>query len=538
MPGPVPGPGPVPEAGSSLPTVQEHHDHRLPPSVAAIGACLALLSADVVAGAGQAQVIAAALLAVVFAILVARLARSWLVLVSAMLLVALLIPSNGTYVLPEGLPFQLEPYRVVIGFLLIGWIIALLVDPRVRARATGFEGPLILIVGATLGSDFVNPGRAGTLSSFVVKALWLFACFVLFAYLVVSVVRTRAVVERLITVLVSGGSFVAFGAVVQRRSGFNLFDHLHVVLPVFNYNPLAVVALEERGGNLRAFASAGHPIELSTVMAMLVPLAIYLAISRRRRAWWLSVTVLLLADFAGGSRTGVIGLVVMLVVFLWLRPRQTLRCWPAVFPLLVILHFSSPGAIGGVIEGFFPKGGVVAQQSETYIGPGGKVEYANRLSRVGPELHEFSEHNPLLGIGYGTRVVGKASIADNAIILDDQWLDTLLETGVLGVLGWLSLFALVIRRLGVRAKLERDTPEGWLPVALTASVATFACSMFFYDAFSFDQGTCLAFAILGLSAVVLRIPARVTSTATAGHADRARGRARSVPAAELRPQGA
>ena len=472
--------------------------------IIAIGGLVTLLAADVLAGGGQAKILAAAVIAFVVAFWLTRIAKSWPTLVSGMLLVALLIPSNGIYALPEALPFQLEPYRVVAGLLLVGWVIALAVDPRVRARATRFELPLLVIACATLGSEVANPGRVATYTSFVLKAIWLLACFILFCYLMVSVVRSRAVVERLITVLVSAGTIVALGAIVQRRAGFNVFDHLHPILPLFHYNPSAAQNVEIRGGNLRASASAGHPIELSTVMAMLVPFAIYLAISRRQRRWWLAVTALLLADFTGGSRTGVIGLLVILGIFLWLRPRQTARCWPAIFPLIVILHFSAPGAIGSVIEGFFPKGGVVKQQSETFIGPGGKVEYANRLSRVGPELHEFSLHNPLVGIGYGTRVVGKASVADNAIILDDQWLDTLLETGLLGVLGWLWLFLLVIRRLGTRAKLERDTRRGWLPVALAASVATFASSMLFYDAFSFDMGACVAFVVIALAAIVLR----------------------------------
>ena len=77
---------------------------------------------------------------------------------------------------------------------------------------------------------------------------------------------------------------------------------------------------------------------------------------------------------------------------------------------------------------------------------------------------------------------------DNAEILDDQWLGTLLETGVLGVIAWVWLFGRAIRRLGARAKLERDTPEGWLPVAIAASLAGFVASMWFYDAFSFTQG--------------------------------------------------
>ncbi len=490
-------------------------ERRVPASVAAIGGLLALLAGDVLAGAVDVKWVAIGLLAFFAALWLTRLARNWTTLIAAMMLVVFLIPNNGSYTLPKGLPFQLEPYRLVVGLLLIGWVISLLVDQRVRWRATGFEGPLLLIVGVTLGSDLANPGRVGGVSSFVVKELWLFACFVLFVYLIASVVRTRAAVDRIVAVLVSAGTVVAIGAIVQRRTGYNVFLHLHAVLPMFHYDPAAAAAIEERGGGLRAFASAGHPIEFSTVMAMMVPFAVYLAISRRKRVWWLAASILALADFTGGSRTGIIGVAVVLVVFLWLRPRQTLRCWPALIPLLIALHFAAPGALGNVVEEFFPKGGLVHQQSETEFGPKGEIILSSRLSRIGPVLHEFSLIDPLLGLGYGTRVTGRATIADNAIVLDDEWLDLLLETGLLGVLAWMWLFGRGIRRTGARAKLERDAPEGWLAVAFTASLAAFGVAMFLYDAFGFVQGTFFAFTLVGLAGVVLRLPVTVRATAEA-----------------------
>ena len=484
---------------------------RVSPSVAAIMALLALLTADILAGASHVEAIALGLLAFVFALWLARLAKSWTVIVGSVVCVVLLIPNDGAYVLPEALPFQLEPYRVIIALVELGWIVSLLIDPRVRSRTSGFEGPLLLIIAVTLGSDLANPRHVDTVGSDVIKALWLFLSFVLFYYLVVSVVRTRAAVERVITVIVSAGTIEAVGALVERRAGYNIFDHLHPLLPIFNYVPAAIAHLEERGGYLRAFASSGDPIELSTTMAMLLPLAAYLAISRRQRAWWLAGAFILFADFVGGSRTGVIGLFAMLPVFLWLRWRETLRCWPALIPMFAVLHFAAPGAIGTIIEGFFPKGGIVHQQQETEIGPHGEVKYSSRLARIGPEFHEYLLHDPLVGQGYGTRVVGYHNEAhDNAIILDDQWLDTLLETGLFGVLAWMWLFGRTIRRLGVRAKRERGTPEGWLPVALAASIVSFVVAMFFFDAFGYIQATSVAFTLLALSAVLLRLPAEAT----------------------------
>jgi O-antigen ligase len=246
-------------------------------------------------------------------------------------------------------------------------------------------------------------------------------------------------------------------------------------------------------------------------MAMLMPIAAYLAISRGQKRWWFALVLLLGGDFAGGSRTGVIGLVMIVVVFIWLRPRETLRCWPALIPALVVVHFVSPGALGGLQAAFFPKGGLINQQTQTYVGRGGVTEDATRLSRLGPSMHEFWQHNPLFGEGYGTRVTGnlingKPNPDDNAQVLDDEWLTTFLETGLLGFFGWIWLFGRVIRRLGARAKLEHGLPEGWLPVALAGSVVAFASSMLTYDAFSFTQATFLVFVLMALAAVILMLP--------------------------------
>jgi len=471
-----------------------------------IAGALGLITLGVAAGSPTISLVPALLLLVALLGAVAvRIAASWPRLIIGIALVDLLIPSDGRYIVGGGLPFQLEPYRIVVGVLIIGWLAALLVDPEIRARRSRFEGPIWLILLAILGSELLNPGRVSHVQSNVIKSLWLFLSFVLLMYLTISVVRDRAVLERILTLLVSAGCVVAVGAIVQRRAGYNIFDHLHTILPVFSFNPASELENIVRGGNLRATASAGHPIELSNTLSMLTPIAVYLGVSRHQRRWGLAVAVLMLGDLSSGSRTGVIGFVAILIVFLWLRPRQTLKCWPAVIPLAVAVHVFAPGALGGIINGFFPSGGLIAQQSQTYM-TGGQTVDANRLSRVGPVLHsEFAKHNPLFGEGFGTRVTGRVANA-NAIVLDDQWLGTLLETGILGVVGWAWLFVALIRRLGARAKLERGTPEGWLPVALAASTAAFALSMQTYDAFGFIQGMVLEYLLIALSSILLWLP--------------------------------
>jgi len=488
----------------------EEKVRAVPRSVVVIGAAAALLTVDVVRGGATSKYVPLALIGVILGTIVVRLAKRWSWLVGCVLVTMVLIPNDGRYLLAAHFPIQMQPYRVVVGAIIVGWLVALLVDPRVRARASGFDAPIVLIILATLGSEVVNPGRSSTLSSYVIKAMLLFVTLVFVFYMVVSVVRTREVVERLLTVLVTCGAIEGFGAIYQRRSNTNIFNSLHPILPGFNFEGLQGALGQARGGFLRATASAGHPIELSATMAMLLPLAIYLAVSRQQKRWWVAALLLLGGDFAGGSRTGIISLVVIILVFLWLRPRQVLRCWPALLPALVAVHFVAPGALGGVEQGFFPAGGLLAQQSHVFVERGGHVTDNTRLSRWGPSIQEWMEHNPLFGEGFGTRVTGllpngRMNPDDNANVLDDEWLTTLLETGLVAVIGWWWLFGRVVRRLARRAKVEGPSPDGWLFVGLAASIASFAASMFFYDAFSFIQATSVLFVLLAFAATLLSL---------------------------------
>lgn len=488
---------------------------ELPRSGLAILGALGVLVVGVAAGGKMAEYALVPLFAILMAKLTAQVLARWTWLLGGVIVVDLLIPEDGRYTIAGGVGFQLEPYRVAVAILLIGWLVAVLIDPRVKWRATKFEGPLGLILFVVAGSELLNAGRVAAISTFVLKSLSLYACFVLLLYLIVSLVRTREVVHRLIKVMVFAGCIEAIGAFYQRETGYNIFDHLHRFVPIFTFNGAAELTALLRNGGLRALGSAGHPIELSNVMTMLLPLAIYLAIAHRQKRWWLAAGILEMGALASGSKTGFLELIAMLLIFVWLRPRQTLMCWPLLIPMLLVMNIVVPGSLSGIYQGFFPKGGFIAAQSATYQGRGGQVQ-ATRLSRWGPQINgTFLQHNVLFGEGYGTRVTGRTSIsgpstavptANAAQVLDDQWLGTLLETGILGFVGWIWMYVHVIRKLGKRAKLEKDDPEGWLPVALAASICGFAVGMLTYDAFGFIQAVVVLYMIFALASVVLWLP--------------------------------
>jgi hypothetical protein len=456
---------------------------------------LAALSVAATAGYPL-KIIAPAITLGLIAVFAHRFLLVWKNLLLLLVLIVLFIPIRR-YSLPGNLPFQLEPYRLFIAFLLLAWLSSLLVDPQVRLRRSGFEGPFLLIVTAALGSELANPGRFTAVSTYTVKQFSFFLSFVFVFYLVVSVARGSAALERLVVFLVTGGVVVSVLTVIESRTQFNVFDHLTTVMPFLREAPEPYVAVDGRG--FRAVASAQHPIALGAALVLLLPLALYLAQTRHQRRWALAAGILGLGALTTLSRTAVLMLFVVGFVFLFLRPIETRRVWPILIPALLAIHIAAPGTIGTIKNAFFPKGGLIAEQDYGQGTPG-----SGRLADLGPGIREW-KREPLVGQGFGTRI--SSGPETNAPILDDQWLGTLLETGAVGFFAFLWLFVRAVRRLFREAR--RDTSDrGWLLTALAASVASYAVGMFTYDAFSFIQVTFLVFILLGMAASALALPRR------------------------------
>jgi len=162
----------------------------------------------------------------------------------------------------------------------------------------------------------------------------------------------------------------------------------------------------------------------------------------------------------------------------------------------VVVHFARPSTLGSLRDSFLPKQGLIAQQ-------GGRAgtRGSGRIADLGPGLSESARH-PILGVGFGTRITDRGP-KQNALILDNQWLSTLLETGYAGLLGWAWLFWRFVRRPSAAARAE-DDPRAWLFTAFAASISGFAVGMLTYDAFSFIQVTFLAYLVIGLGAASLQ----------------------------------
>ena len=474
-------------------------------TVAAWGlfAILAALAAIAVLDNPTSRVGAAAGACVCFvAVVVANQRRlfAWHTMLATIVLVLLLIPIRR-YSFVSGLPFNLEIYRLLLFVAGALWVAALLIDPAVRFRRSIMDLPfavlgfVYLASLAACGSRLSQPG----LTTAAIKQVLVFLGFLLGYFLITSLVVRFEDVEALLRVLVGGGAVVAFFSLVEARTDWNAFDHLAVLLPFLQHSGQLSADALARGGHLRVVASAEHPIALSALLVMLVPLGAYLGDRTRQRRWWLATILLLCAALGTLSRTGVLMLGVTLVVLTVLRPAEMRalfrRTRKFILPLLVAVHLALPGTIGTFKDLFFSNGGLVAQESGGQVGSG-------RVASFGPGLQVVGQH-PLLGIGYGTRITDTESPYKNSFITDDGWLSTAMEAGVLAVLAWLGIFLSFLVRLGRASRRDR-TARGRLLAACAASTTAFAVGMATYDALSFLQVTFALFIVLALGTVAYR----------------------------------
>jgi polysaccharide biosynthesis protein PslJ len=454
--------------------------------VALIGVALTLAAVAAASGSMLLLVPALALLGVT-PIAAAR-EIPWRVALIALVLVITFIPIRR-YTFAVGLPFQLEPYRALVALLLFAWAACLLVDPSIRLRRTAFRGPILLIAVVALASVLANGTRVTPMETQVIKSFTFFASFLLLYVLVANLVRTAADRDAIIRVLVGGMAVVGVLAVIEARTGWSPFNSLDRYFPLLRAEGGDLA----RGSGVRATGPAEHPIALSAVLVMTMPLAIYLYSTTKKRHWIVTLGALGIGALVAISRTGVTMLLAVALVYLWLRRPETTRLWPLLVPALALVHFAAPGTLGSLKVSFAPQGGLVSSQNA----PAGKYncQSSGRVADIGPAVDQVS-HSPLVGIGFGTRVVDGPH--PNACILDDQWLGTFLETGVAGLFAWLWLFGRAVSRLG-RASRARS-PNGNLCVAFAASIVAYAVGMATYDALGFVQVTFVFFLLLGLAA--------------------------------------
>jgi len=285
--------------------------------------------------------------------------------------------------------------------------------------------------------------------------------------------------------IVIGATAMAVTGIVEFFTRLNFAQY--ITIPGLSVQP-QVTDLLTRDGLVRVMATAGEPLEFSAVLAMSLPLAIHQArfappALRKRR--WLQVGVIAATMPLSGSRAAIFGLAVTCVVLIptWSK-RDRHRAYLALAAAPGLVWLAEPRLLTDFVGLFSHLGTDASSQSRT---------------RAYSEAAPFIGQHPWLGAGFGT------FFPQTYFFIDNQYLTSLVETGVVGLVALVALFATgwLAARSARLATVDAQTRD--LAQCLAASVAVAAVCFVTFDALSFSIAAGLCFLLLGCVGALWRL---------------------------------
>ena len=362
-----------------------------------------------------------------------------------------------------GLASRPQPLRFVVLFLLwataVSWALAFvrpLPDVEVRSALIGF-----LLLASACGP----------------------------ALLAADGIRTKERLDTLLRWLVLGAGLVAVVGIIQFAFGFDLSRFLR--LPGLVAGSVAGESfIDTRSVLRRVQGTAAHPIEMAVFAGMVLPLALHYARASvsgtwERRGWWACTGLLLVSIPLTVSRSGIVALAIVALVVLPTWPwRERVTALAALAVAAVALRFAVPGLVG-TLRGLF-----------AYFGSDPSITH--RTGDFGPAL-AYVAQAPWFGRGFHT------FIPRYYLFIDDQYLLSLIETGVVGLAAIVSVLAvgLVLARGARRISTDARTRD--LAQALFASLLVATVSFATFDVLSFSLVTGTTFLLLGCAGALWRM---------------------------------
>lgn len=271
-----------------------------------------------------------------------------------------------------------------------------------------------------------------------------------------------------------------------------------------------ITDLMSRDGLVRAMATTAEPLELAAILAMTLPLALHQArfappALRFRR--WMQVALILGIIPMTGSRSGFLGLAAIGIVLLPIWPkRDRRRAYLILLAAPVLLWLARPSMLSSF---------------GTLFGQLGADQSTRSRSGAFSAAAPFITNHPWFGQGFHT------FFPQIYFFVDDQYLTSLIETGVVGAMALVALFVTgwLTARSTRHAATSAQTRD--LAQCLAASVAAAAVCFGTFDGLSFSIAAGLCFLLLGCVGATWRL-AR----------DQQRAPAMELPATDLERPGA
>ncbi len=349
--------------------------------------------------------------------------------------------------LPVSLPLNGTPDRLALLGLVALWATSMAVlsrSARPRLRLTRVHWAALAFFAICSLSIALDGGALANMDevTLVVKKLALLASYVVFFFLVASTLRPREA-PRFAVLIVVLGVIVAVATVVEYRLHYNVFYSLwDKLLPI---NLPSEFDSRDSLGRLTVFGPTSQPLELAALLAMVLPFAVIGSIEaatrRRRLLYSLAIGLLLAGGVATSRKTSLVapaGAILLLAAY---RPRAIVRSLLGLALVLgVLVHFTSPGALGSVASQLEPGhvNGVLTTKDRTA-----------RYDAVRPDVMRHL----LLGRGFQSYDPHKYRILDN------EYLGLLITVGLLGVAAYIAIFATVMGSAHRLVKPRRRPPR-------------------------------------------------------------------------------
>jgi len=316
------------------------------------------------------------------------------------------------------------------------------------------------------------------------------------ALVAADAIRNRARLDTVLKAVAAAGAFAGAIGFLQFFAGFDPASALK--LPGLSLVRV-ITSVDIRSGYRRVAGTAVHPIEFGVVMAMTLPIALHYAFyatTKWAKRWhWFCAALIGVAIPLSLSRTAILGVTVVgvMLFFTWSWKRRA-RALVVLVVFVNGLQFVVPGLFGTLKSLFVNLGNDPSVSGRT-------SDYALVGNLVG--------HNPVFGRGFRTFIPEKFLLhtgkGGGTLILDNQYLGTLIEMGVFGLISLVFLFIVVLACAHSIRRRSADPSTRDLAQSLAAAVMVAMLSFATFDGLSFPMATILLFLLVGCTGALRRL---------------------------------
>lgn len=316
------------------------------------------------------------------------------------------------------------------------------------------------------------------------------------ALVAVDGIRDRRRLDTVLKAVAAAGAFAGAIGFLQFFAGFNPAGALK--LPGLSLVRV-ITSVDTRSGYRRVAGTAVHPIEFGVVMAMTLPIALHYAFyatTKWTKRWhWGCAALIGVALPLSLSRTAILGVSVvgLMLFFAWSWKRRA-RALVVLVVFVNGLQFVVPGLFGTLRSLFLNLGNDPSVSGRT-------SDYA----LVG----DLVAHNPVFGRGFRTFIPEKFILhtgeGGGTLILDNQYLGTLIEMGVFGLFSLVFLFVVVLACTRSIRRRSADPSTRDLAQSMAAAVMVSMLSFATFDGLSFPMATILLFLLAGCAGALRRL---------------------------------